>query len=307
MIEITLYFKQLELVVITIYIPLNNKIAGRNIQQKIVETVLRRKRQTQIIVMGDFNHTVDNILDRQHPQTTNYKRLPIFSWMKKQDFRDTYRDLNPIGQQFTWSNGEAATRIDYIWISDGLVSGLQKAEVEEVEDITESDHKIITAEIWIKHIIAVKSKAEIKKKRQSRTIYLYDQAKLEDWENYAQELQKRLETKEVLKDIHKKEQNEKRKAEKINNIWDIIEEAIITAANKHIPKKKVFNTINNRRKRNQKERQQEENIVKLQKLIKHAKAKKTQAVTEEKKVEVKKQLKILGKKIGTKLPRLQRQ
>jgi len=101
MIEITLYFKQLELVVITVYIPPNNKTAGRNIQQKIVETVLRRKRQTQIIVIGDFNHTVDNILDRQHPQTTNYKRLPIFSWMKKQDFRDMYRDLNLIGQQFT--------------------------------------------------------------------------------------------------------------------------------------------------------------------------------------------------------------
>jgi len=147
MIEITLYFKQLELVVITVYIPPNDKIIGRNIQQKIVETVLKRKKQTQIIVMGDFNHTVDNILDRQHPQTTNYKRLPIFNWMKKQDFKDTYRDLNPTSQQYTWSNGEAATRIDYIWISDGLVSGLRKAEVEEVEEITESDHKIVIAEI----------------------------------------------------------------------------------------------------------------------------------------------------------------
>jgi len=46
MIEIILYFKQLKLVIIIVYIPLNNKVIGRNIQQKIVETVLRRKRQT---------------------------------------------------------------------------------------------------------------------------------------------------------------------------------------------------------------------------------------------------------------------
>jgi hypothetical protein len=97
-----------------------------------------------------------------------------------------------------------------------------------------------------------------------------------------------------------------RKAEKINNIWDIIEEAIITAANKYIPKKKVFNTITNRR-RSQKEQQQEESIVKLQKLIRQAKAKKTQTVTEEEKVEVNKQLEILGKEICAKLPKLQRQ
>ena len=44
MIEVILYFKQLELVVIGVYIPPNNKILGKSIQQKIVETVSRRNR-----------------------------------------------------------------------------------------------------------------------------------------------------------------------------------------------------------------------------------------------------------------------
>ena len=83
MIEITLYFKQLELVIILVYIPPNDKVMGKSIQQKIVETVLKRKRRTQIVIMGDFNYTADNILDRQHPQSANYKQLPIFNWMKK--------------------------------------------------------------------------------------------------------------------------------------------------------------------------------------------------------------------------------
>ena len=78
MIEITLYFKQLELVVIGVYIPPNNKTLEKSIQQKIVETVTRQKRRTQVVIMGDFNHTANNILDRQQPQSASFKRLPIF-------------------------------------------------------------------------------------------------------------------------------------------------------------------------------------------------------------------------------------
>src|SRR6185295_12888050 len=201
MIEIILYFKQLELVILGVYIPPNDKAAGRLIQQKIVEIVTQKKRQAQVIICGDFNHTANNILDRQHPQSKNFKRLPIFSWIKKQNFCDTYRDMHPTSQEYTWSNGEAATRIDYIWISEELASGLQKAEIKEAEEITESDYKIIRAEIWIRHMMAKSSKAEIRRKRQSRTLYLYEQAKEENWESYAQELQKQLESKEILKSI----------------------------------------------------------------------------------------------------------
>ena len=99
---------------------------------------------------------------------------------------------------------------------------------------------------------AKSSKAEVKKKGQSRTLFLYDQAKTEDWENYAHELQKRFEVKETLKQIQKKEQSKEERLYRMNNIWDVIEEAILTAANKHIPKKKIYNTVNNRR-RSQKE------------------------------------------------------
>jgi exonuclease III len=140
--------------------------------------------------MGDFNHTADNILDRQHTQSENFKRLPIFNWMRKQDFIDTYRNMHPTSQNYTWSSKEVATRIDYIWVSEGLALGLQGASIEETEEITNSDHKITTAEIWIKHMVGKNSKAEVKRKGQSRTLYLYDQAKQENWEDYAQELQK---------------------------------------------------------------------------------------------------------------------
>jgi len=214
--------------------------------------------------------------------------------------------MHPTRQEYTWTSKEAATRIDYIWVSEGLASGLQKAEIEDVEEITESDHKIVIAEIWIKHMTAKSSKAEVKKKEQSRTLFLYDQAKTEDWENYAQELQKRFEVKETLKQIQKEEQSKEERLYRMNNIWDVIEEAILTAANKHIPKKKIYNTVNNRR-RSQKERQQENFIVKLQRIIRQAKARKGQKVIEEERRELNGKIKDLSKEIGAKLPKIQRQ
>ena len=58
--------------------------------------------------------------------------------------------------------------------------GLQKANIEEAEGLTNSDYKIVIAEVWIEHIIANCSRAEIKRKDQTKTIYLYKEARQED-------------------------------------------------------------------------------------------------------------------------------
>jgi len=55
-----------------------------------------------------------------------------------------------------------------------------KAEIVDVEIYTDSDHKSVLAELQIDHMIANKSEALIKKNRQGRTIYLYDQASEEN-------------------------------------------------------------------------------------------------------------------------------
>jgi len=43
MIELILYFKQLELVVLGVYIPPSDKAIGKSIQQKIVEIVTKKR------------------------------------------------------------------------------------------------------------------------------------------------------------------------------------------------------------------------------------------------------------------------
>jgi len=65
-------------------------------------------------------------------------------------------------------------------LSETLAADLQEANIEEAEGITGSDHRILTTFIWLKHVIANQSSAEIKRKDQMRTIYLYEEAKQED-------------------------------------------------------------------------------------------------------------------------------
>jgi exonuclease III len=79
MIEVKLYFKQLVLIIIGVYIPPNDKATSKKIQQKIVKIVTNKKKHTEVIILEDLNHTVNNILDRLHLQTTGYKKLSVFN------------------------------------------------------------------------------------------------------------------------------------------------------------------------------------------------------------------------------------
>ena len=65
-------------------------------------------------------------------------------------------------------------------MSEELASGLLKAEIEDAKDLTNSDHKAVTTEVWIGHMTANNRKSKIKGKDQSRIIYLYNEAKKKD-------------------------------------------------------------------------------------------------------------------------------
>ncbi|CAG8450705.1 24659_t:CDS:2 [Cetraspora pellucida] len=161
-----------------VYISPNNKAISKKIQQKIVKIVTNKRKYTEIVILGDFNYI-----------------------LKKQDFTDSFRNLYLIKRVYIWLSQEVATRIDYIWLSETITTGLQEANIEEAEDITGSDHKLLTTVIWLKHIIANQNSAEIKRKDQIRTIYLYKEVKQEDWEKYAEEFQAQLEWKKALKQL----------------------------------------------------------------------------------------------------------
>ena len=63
------------------------------------------------IVIGDFNHTIDLVLNKLL-QTESSRKLALYKWLKEYNFVDIYRLLNPHKKKFTWSNNTVTTRID---------------------------------------------------------------------------------------------------------------------------------------------------------------------------------------------------
>ena len=129
--EATFLFKQLELIIIMVYIPPNNKEITRAVQQSIVKKVAQGSQRNQYIIMGDFNYVPDQTLDRKCPRS-QHKKFPLYKWLYKQEFVDSYRVINPDSKEFTWSRQDQSSRIDQIWTSKELGLGIVEAKIEKM-------------------------------------------------------------------------------------------------------------------------------------------------------------------------------
>src|SRR5260363_248835 len=105
---------------------------------------------------------------------------------------------------------------------------------------TKSDHDIITTCLNLSHLTTNSGIAVVKKKAVKRTVFLYEEAKEEDWEQFRVELDRILKNKKAL-GLCKKQIIHRNEQDHLDEIWGIIERAIIEAANKSLPKKKVSN------------------------------------------------------------------
>jgi exonuclease III len=102
MIVANFIFKQLELMVIMIYMPPNNKEEQRRIQRAIIERYIKRTYRTQIVIMGDLNCIVDPELDKSSIiKHSSFKKELIIKWLIGQDFKDSFRIGNPKSKEFS--------------------------------------------------------------------------------------------------------------------------------------------------------------------------------------------------------------
>src|SRR5260363_146613 len=203
----------------------------------------------KVIVMGDFNYVIDKMLDKQKAYPHQYKKpFPLHTWLTNSDCIDTFRKMNPKIKKFTWSGQDQKTRIDQIWISNALLTGLLNSDIEEMDVITGSDHSLVKVDISVTHLMSGMSKSNTKRKEYKRTIYLYDKADPDIWEKYARDLQQFLERrKSVIGMVNTKDDTDSRSID-INQIWDSIANGIVMAANQNIPKKTVVSSRINKHK-----------------------------------------------------------
>ena len=126
------------------------------------------------IVIGNFNYIIQLSIDKSNEMNNNFKKLLLHSWMRKQNFVDTFREMYPNKKSFSWSNGKDSTRIDQIWISESLNFGLKETLIEDMTTETGSDHSLVVVELLLDHLEFKDSLAQSKKKGVKRIIFLYN-------------------------------------------------------------------------------------------------------------------------------------
>ena len=115
MISAIFMFKQLEIIIIMIYLPLNDKESRKEVQKAIIDKYIKRLPKTQLVIMGNFNSVADINLDRQTKlKKKKYSKPdPFIKWLERQEFKDVFRVVNPEACEYSWSGQGSESRIDY--------------------------------------------------------------------------------------------------------------------------------------------------------------------------------------------------
>src|SRR5260364_320960 len=187
------YFRNMELIIVMIYISPNNRSEMDKVMEEISDIYSKRNKRTHIVILGDFNCIVDSELDKISKSKTNsHKVSKIHKWLNKNDFIDTFRFLNLTEKEVTWSNSQSGTRIDQTWISENLMESLTRAEILDMYFVTYSDHKATSTTLWLNPQIFGSTVAIEINRKHYRIVYLYDQATTENWDEFRSVLNKKL-------------------------------------------------------------------------------------------------------------------
>ena len=157
------------------YIPPNGENMAHEASELIQKKIEERQREFRIVIMGDFNHIVNPAIDKQ-PSTKICKKLRLHTWLRSQNFIDTYRYWNRESRKFTWSNGSTATRIDQIWVSEKLKNRVKKAEIEKIETITGSDYSLVLLQLRSGSSFSRMKECALERKQTTRLVWNLDMA-----------------------------------------------------------------------------------------------------------------------------------
>src|SRR5437868_162793 len=221
--------------------------------------------------------------------------------MLKQDFIDTFRAKYTNRREITWSNGKDNTRINQIWVSSILSYGLDDAIIKDMDLDTGSDYKLVVARLILDHMQIKDSLSQVKRKKEKRTIFEYDNATKENWDSYRNKLYlllKRRVNKALWNNVTQNATKDKEKEIDINREWDNISRSIKQAAEEEIPRKKITNSgINKAPKKRYTELQNVINTIR--KIVKSCKKKKGLYRTEEEQLEIEKELEKINRSTKT--------
>jgi exonuclease III len=251
-ISIRFLFRKCVLTIYQIYLPSNTQDSRQ--YQRILRQMITKEREknskAKIIVMGDFNATVKPERDRSRlkPHQSTWKpEIDLFNFLEDWAFLDVQEFFEPNTPSPTWSNKISNSRIDYIWTSREFgFDELVEVNNENIDNITGSDHTMLTLTIKRKGITELKSNAQIRKKGTTNLLDLANTTK-EQWTDYKNLIEKSIkknqlfkELSDLKKDIHKNTAYDPQLTQsRLNKIWNTIENMLRKSGKKTLSQRKV--------------------------------------------------------------------
>src|SRR5437763_16322990 len=99
------YFRKVMLQVWIVYILSKNEEIAKKVHKIILEELIKNKKNTFYIVIGDFNTILNRELDTSSKgKRTQNANSKIIKWLKNTDHIETFRFCNPDMIKFFWSN-----------------------------------------------------------------------------------------------------------------------------------------------------------------------------------------------------------
>src|SRR5256884_6685308 len=237
--KITLWFKGCSLIIYGLYFPPSDTITQGKILKFFRGELSRNKYDKSIfsVILGDFNSIRDQNMDRSSNSRLGRKPSALIRLLEDNLYIDVYRHLHPNRREYTWNNHNESnlieTRIDYIWVSYNWAGDILYSAIEDIKDITSSDHNIVLALTYTGHIIRNNNKSQQKRRAQSRNIYDYQVAKPEHWAKY-QEIAEFLFN--MDEQLHNLLSLSTLTQQQIDTVWIKVISYIQTAAHRSIPR-----------------------------------------------------------------------
>src|SRR2546429_7760391 len=103
-------------------------------------------------------------MDRNGNSRLGRKPSALIRLLEDNLFIDVYRHLHPNRREFTWNNRNDSnlieTRIDYIWVFNNWAGDILYSTIEDIKEITSSDHNIVLAIAYTGYIIRNNNKSQ---------------------------------------------------------------------------------------------------------------------------------------------------
>ncbi|PKY55882.1 hypothetical protein RhiirA4_427852 [Rhizophagus irregularis] len=141
-----------------------------------------KKKNQQIILMGDFNLQYRKYLQQKNSNRTRIsEQLKIFDLLEKSELFDVCKEILNIDDlaltknHVTHITKKLGSRIDYIWVSKKIFDEIVQVYIKEYDNKNDTDHKIVFFKVTRDCLLPLSIYNKKKKKKlDKRTKYYYD-------------------------------------------------------------------------------------------------------------------------------------